>query len=158
MALLRTPWVEQHGGMTQAEHNLDHRFLARALIVVLGFGAVSAAAGLAIAIPGGGAGFPLGALDGTPFTSFVIPGLILGLVVGGTQLAGLTALWRRDRLGLFFASVAGFGMLIWIFTEVVLIGYSALQTVYFTVGGLELVLVLLLLGVIPGDAHRRHAG
>ena len=121
--------------------------ITRALVVMLAFGAVSALAGLIIAIPGGGAGFPLSALEGTPFTSFVVPGLILGVVVGGTQLMALVAVARGRDSGPLLASVAGFGMLIWIFTELAMIGYSILQTVYFALGLLELILVLLLLGV-----------
>lgn len=123
--------------------------ITRALVVMLAFGAVSALAGLIIAIPGGGAGFPLSALEGTPFTSFVVPGLILGVIIGGTQLTASVAVARGRDSGPLLASVAGFGMLIWIFTELAMIGYSILQTVYFALGLFELVLVLLLLGVTP---------
>lgn len=123
--------------------------ITRVLSMMLAFGAVSALAGFIIAIPGGGAGFPLSALEGTPFTSFVVPGLILGVVIGGTQLTASVAVARGRGSGPLLACVAGFGMLIWIFTELAMIGYSILQTVYFALGLLELVLVLLLLGVVP---------
>lgn len=130
-------------------HLVTRRLVDRGLTGALWFGAVSAVAGLVIAIPGHGAGFPLDALKGTPFTSFVIPGLILGVVVGGTQLAAAIAMLRTGPARLLLASVAGFGMLIWIFTELALIGYSVLQTVYFALGAGELILVLALLGVAP---------
>jgi hypothetical protein len=125
------------------------RLVARALTGALCFGAVSALAGFLIAVPGHGGGFPLDALKDTPFTSFVIPGLILGVVVGGTQLTAAIAMVRRSPVRLLLASVAGFGMLIWIFTELALIGYSVLQSVYFALGAVELILVLALLGVAP---------
>ncbi|MEO9151009.1 MAG: hypothetical protein ABI243_01310 [Lapillicoccus sp.] len=119
-------------------------------MAALFFGAASAVAGLVIAVPGGGGGMPLDTLKDTPFTSFVIPGLILGLVVvGGTQLAAAVSMLRADSHRLLLASVAGFGMVIWIFAELAMIGYSVLQPVYFALGVVELVLVLLLLGVLP---------
>ena len=46
-------------------------------------------------------------------------------------------------------TVAGFAMLIWIFTELAIVGYSWLQSVYFGLGALELILVLALLGIAP---------
>ena len=72
------------------------------------------------------------------------------MVVGGTQLAAATALLARRRAALLLSAVAGFGMLIWIFVELAIIQqYSWLQAAYFILGGLELILVLALLGVIP---------
>jgi hypothetical protein len=56
----------------------------------------------------------------------------------------------RRRAGLLLSAIAGFGMLIWIFVELAIIRqYSWLQAAYFIVGGLELILVLAVLGVIP---------
>jgi hypothetical protein len=97
-----------------------------------------------------GAGVPLEYLATSPFTSYVIPGLVLGLVVGGTQFAGAIALLARRKAALLLSAVAGFGMLIWTFVELAVIKqYSWLQTAYFVLGGLELILVLALLGIIP---------
>ncbi len=135
--------------MLPGARHVTRRLVTRALTGALWFGAVSALAGFLIAVPGHGGGFPLDALKGTPFTSFVIPGLILGVVVGGTQLTAALAMVRAGPARLLLASVAGFGMLIWIFTELAMVGYSVLQTVYFALGAVELILVLALLGVAP---------
>jgi hypothetical protein len=65
-------------------------------------------------------------------------------------------LWKR-RLALVLSAVAGFGMLIWIFVELAVISqYSWLQAAYFTLGGLELCLVLALLGIAPTFFHPLH--
>lgn len=149
------PEVGTAGARGSAVPPVGQSSTTRVLLGLLVFGAVSAVAGLVIAVPGGGAGFPLSALEGTPFTSFVVPGLILGVVVGGTQLAAAVAVARGRASGLFLAAVAGCGMLIWIFTELAMIGYSVLQTIYFALGLLELVLVVLLLGVVPPRRPRR---
>lgn len=41
-------------------------------------------------------------------------------------------------------------MMMWIFVELaIILQYSFLQTLYFGLGGLELILVLVLLGIVP---------
>lgn len=123
--------------------------MMRVLFWLLTFGAASALAGGVLGVGFNGAGVPLSYLAATPFDSFVIPGLILGLVVGGTQLAGAIAVARRARWSLLLASIAGAGMLIWIFVELAaMTEYSPLQTIYFGLGGAELAAVFILLGVL----------
>jgi len=123
---------------------------ARTLIALLLFGALSSFVGAVIGVVANGAGVPLSYLAHTPFTSFVLPGLILGVVVGGTQLGGAIALLLKRSQGPLLATVAGFGMLIWIFAELAILRqYSWLQSGYFALGGAELILVLALLGVVP---------
>ena len=42
-------------------------------------------------------------------------------------------------------------MMMWIFVELaIILQYSFLQTLYFGLGGLELILVVVLLGIVPG--------
>jgi len=126
------------------------RIVVRVLIALLVFGALSSLAGSILAIAANGGGVPIEYLANSPFSSYVVPGLILGVVVGGTQLAGAAALLARRRSALLLSTIAGFGMLIWIFVELAIIRqYSWLQAAYFIVGGLELILVLALLGVVP---------
>jgi hypothetical protein len=121
-----------------------------ALLVVEYFAAVSALAGGILGVFANGAGVPLSYLAHTPFDSYLVPGLILAIVVGGTQLTAAITLQRDAAWALPISAVAGFGMLIWIFVELAVIGqYSWLQTLYFAVGGLELMGVLVLLGVVP---------
>jgi hypothetical protein len=71
-------------------------------------------------------------------------------MVGGTQLAAATALLRGQLIALLLSAIAGFGMLIWIFVELAIIRqYSWLQSAYFALGAMELILVLALLGIAP---------
>jgi hypothetical protein len=103
-----------------------------------------------LAILFNGAGVPLKHLAASPFSSYVVPGLVLGVVVGGTQLAAAVALLTSRCSALLQSAVAGFGMLIWIFVELAMIQqFSWLQAAYFILGGLELFLVLALLGLVP---------
>jgi hypothetical protein len=91
-------------------------------------------------------------LEGSPFPSYVVPGLILGLVLGGIHLLAFLVLLRRDRWAFFFASAAGFTALIWIFVQMVVIPFSVLQAVYFVAGLAEVGFVLLALGVLEPTA------
>jgi hypothetical protein len=126
-----------------------HVILRRTLVVWLWFGALSALAGGVLGVFANGAGVPLAYLHGTPFSSYLIPGLVLGVVIGGTQLAAAILLQRRHPYDLTAASVAGFGMIVWIFVELAVISeYSPLQALYLGVGMGELALVLLNLGLL----------
>lgn len=87
-------------------------------------------------------------LRGSPFDSYLVPGLILLLVVGGTQAFAFVLLLRRSDWAVAAAGVAGCGLLIWVFVQMVIIPFSPLQAVYFGAGLLELVLALLLLDVM----------
>jgi hypothetical protein len=94
-------------------------------------------------------------LDGSPFDSFVVPGLALALVVGGTHLAAFVMAARRMRWAMLASAIAGFGVLVWIFVQMVYIPFSALQATYFGLGVAELAAVLVLLDVLHPWAHAR---
>jgi len=122
----------------------------RSLVALTLFGALSAIVGAVLGVASNGGGVPLEHLANSPFSSYVVPGLILGVVVGGTQLAAAVALLARHRLALLLSAVAGFGMLIWIFAELAIIRqYSWLQAAYFGLGATELIIVFALLGILP---------
>ncbi|MEO6310536.1 MAG: hypothetical protein ABIO33_07600 [Leifsonia sp.] len=129
---------------------LSARLVSGVLIGMLLFGAVSSFAGAVLAFNADSFGVPLEFLAKTPLTSFVVPGLILGGIVGGTQLTAAIAMLTRRRSALLWSAVSGFGMMIWIFVEMAIIEtYSWLQTLYFGLGASELILLLALLGIAP---------
>jgi hypothetical protein len=143
---------------------VSNHIVVWALTVLVVFGALSALLGAVLAIAANGAGVPLEYLKNSPFSSYFVPGLILGVVVGGTQLAAAIALLAKRGIALLLSAVAGFGMLIWIFVELAMIQhYSWLQGAYFILGGLELILVFALLGIGPAlvnplrESHATHS-
>lgn len=82
-----------------------------------------------------GMGIPLEYLRLTPFTSYVVPGLILGVVVGGSALAAALLLVLRHRWAYLVAFAAGAIMTGWIIVEVLLIRqFSWLQLGYLVIG------------------------
>ena len=76
---------------------VSNRIVVRILVALALFGAISSFAGAVIAIGANGGGVPVEYLANSPFSSYAVPGLILGVIVGGTQLAAATALLARQR-------------------------------------------------------------
>jgi hypothetical protein len=140
-----------------------HRRIRTALLVVLAFVTVTAFAG-GVALMVGALNPTLATalsppseyLEGSPFDSYLIPGLALALVLGGVHLIAFVLVLRRHPFALFAVAAAGYAALIWIFVQMIVIPFSVLQAVYFAAGLLELGLVLLMLGVHrAGRADRR---
>jgi len=126
-----------------------------ALIVVGAFNALSAVGGGIGLLTPGSMGIPLEIIEGSVFTSYLWPAVILIVVIGGTQLLAVIAELRRARTAPFWAAVAGFGMIVFIFVELAIMrGFSVLHGIYFSTGVLQLALVLALLGVLPGAVRR----
>ena len=98
------------------------------------FNAVSAVGG-GIALVAGGLAVPTVVLRHTPFESFVVPGIFLAVVIGGSATIGATALlvnWRRATV---ISAAAGAVMVGWIAGETVLVeGFSWLQGLYLLTG------------------------
>lgn len=131
------------------------------LLVVTVLQATAAVLGGIALIATDGLGMPATMLQNSPFHSFLWPGLILLVVVGGTQVTAAIALVRRADSADFWAAVAGLGMIIWIFVETMLVSEpSWLQPLFFATGVIQLALVLVLEGITrsvpgPGSHHRR---
>lgn len=131
------------------------------LLVLTAFCVVSAIAGFLYLGPGGAAGWSLEFLEGSPFDSYLWPGVILLVVVGGTQLLAFVLLVMRRGSAPFWTAVAGFAMVIWIVAEQLLfhvpdvsggwILLPVLQVVYSAVGLAELGCVLALLGLFDRE-------
>jgi hypothetical protein len=82
--------------------------------------------------------FPEVWLQGTPFHSYFFPGLILCLIVGGSQLvAGFILLWH-DSVARMASLIAGLVLTGWMAGELKLIGFQApIQVFFVTIGLLE---------------------
>lgn len=90
---------------------------------------------------------PVEWLDGSPFESYLIPGLVLLLVLGIGPLAVLYGLWRRASWAWLGARLVSVALLVWIGVEVLVIGYQPeppLQLIYGLLG-----VVLLAASLVP---------
>lgn len=80
-------------------------------------------------------------LDGSPFGDYVVPRLILGVIVGGSQLLAAAAVWRRAPGRRVAAPGAAVVLMGWIVVQVAIIGYvSALQPIVLAYALAELAL------------------
>jgi hypothetical protein len=113
------------------------------------FNALSAIAGGIGILATDGLGMPASLLTNGPFTTFTIPGLVLLVIVGGTQTLSAWLLIVRAESALLWTAVAGAGMVIWIFVETgIIAGISWLQILYFVTGAAQIIAVDALLGVV----------
>jgi hypothetical protein len=111
--------------------------------LLVGVGAVLGGGALAATPSGALLGMPLDLLDGTPFHNYLIPGLVLCLVVGGSNVVGGWLALREYRSAAISAVVGGLILIGWITSQIVLIGYRhPIQLVYLLCGAL-----ILLVGV-----------
>ena len=117
----------------------------KCLIVFLVLVGLSAVAG-GVALITNSTGIPASDLAGSIFPSYFWPGIILAVVVGGAYLVAAGVLIAKSKYDAEGLAIAGFGMLIWIFMEVCIVGYhSWLQILYFAVGIITLISTLYLL-------------
>lgn len=102
---------------------------------------------------------PVEQLAGSVFSSFLVPGLALLLVVGGSAVLATTLFLRRSRFAPIAAAFAGVMVMSFEFIEILVIGSPpgpafVMQVIYFVVG-LTLVgasLSLLWIDLIPSKS------
>ncbi len=96
--------------------------LRRALAAVLAFAALNAFGGGWYGLSGA-PGVPVEWLEGSPFTSYFVPSLVLMFVVGGASLVAAFAIVARLPAGRALALAAGAILTGWIAVQVAIIGY-----------------------------------
>lgn len=128
------------------------------LLLVQGLGGVGGGFSLVLKPDGSVMGMPVSYLDGSPFSDYLIPGLILLLVLGVLPLVAAAGLWVRRGWAWYVSFVVGCGLMIWILVEITIMPYDPLQIVFGVIGAL-IVLVSLTASVrrfygisLPGEA------
>jgi hypothetical protein len=117
-----------------------------ALTAIQAVGGIPSGVGM-VRDPVNNIGMPLSMLEGSPFGDYLIPGLILLIVLGVFPLIVLYGLIRRHRWAWWLALAVGAGLVIWIATEIALLGFLpgtgiVLQIVFGLVGAAIIVLAL----------------
>jgi len=116
------------------------KFVRVVLIVLLFFLSVTAALG-GIALMVNFYAPPVESLQGSIFPNFVIPGLALSVIVGGSALFAAILLLQKSKYALLFAATAGIIIMFFEFVEVLVIGAPTgpslvMQVAYFGMGTL----------------------
>ncbi len=98
------------------------RGLRAALVIADAFVALAAVGGgLALALGMESGRFPPGWLAGTPFADYVVPGLLLAIVVGGSAALATVMTVRDARTGGIASVIAGAILAGWIAGEIVVL-------------------------------------
>ncbi|WP_436924986.1 hypothetical protein [Halosimplex amylolyticum] len=117
------------------------------LAILDGFVALTAIGG-GVAMATGIDPLPQKWLTGTPFDSFLLPGLLLAVVVGGSAAVAAYGVLTDPAAGALLSVVAGGLLMVWIVAEVLLLdqpSWTAIEGIYFLVGA-----VMVLAGVTHG--------
>lgn len=123
------------------------RKLYRSLFVlhlIVGMGAI--AGGLAAILnPQEPLGMPVEALKNSPFTNFLIPGIILFTIIGlGNVIAALLNFYKSKYQG-YISSVFSWALVIWIVVQCIMINsVHFLHITFFTIGVAEAVLSMII--------------
>ena len=120
-------------------------FVRRALGILLAFGAINAFAGGYYGLTGA-RGVPVEWLDGSPFSSYFIPSLILLIVVGGSFVTAAVAVFARSRIARLAALAAAVIVTGWLAAQIAIIGYVSWMQPATAIAG---VLVLILGSQLP---------
>ena len=96
---------------------------------------------------------PAAYLADTPFSSYLLPGLLLAVVIGGLHAVAFVMVLRRHPWADLASAVAAFAVLIWIFVQMIYIPFSFLQAVYFVAGVVEAGLVMVRLDLFGRSAE-----
>jgi len=92
-------------------------------------------------------GLPLSLLDATPFKDFLIPGILLTAIVGGTNLIAVFFNIQRDTNRYNWAMAGGFVISGWIIAQMILIHAAHwLHFLYLAIGILTILLAYQLKG------------
>ncbi len=112
--------------------------MRNALLALLLFNGLSALFGGSVLVAGPDGsiiGLPLSLLSTTPFTDFLVPGLILFTVLGIGSCIGWWLAFRRSDHAIRWVQVVGLGTVIWIVVQVIMIqAVDVLHVIYGTVG------------------------
>ena len=107
-------------------------------LILNGFLALTAIGG-GVALMGGWGTPPVALLEGSPFRSYLIPGVALTFLVGGSGAAAFLAAGRRSPVAWQLSLASGTGIIIFEIVELLTIGSPAgpgrvMQVLYLLIG------------------------
>jgi hypothetical protein len=111
------------------------------LQMLIGLGAVGGGLALVLEPSGTNLGIPLEELENSPFSTYLVPGIVLIMVNGVGSLVGAAASFKRHRYAGETAMALGMFLVVWIILQVYwFAAFHWLHALYLGIGVLELVL------------------
>lgn len=128
---IRNRPVRTSSELVESRTSRVHRWLLAALCAFVGSTAFLGGVVLMAAPDGSLVHFPPDTLQHSPFTSFLVPGLLLASLVGLLNLFGAGLVVQRTPHSAHVAFAGGSALMIWLVTEAVMIrAFSPFQLVY----------------------------
>jgi uncharacterized membrane protein YphA (DoxX/SURF4 family) len=120
-------------------------YSAGTFLSLIGIGAIAAGIMFILEPDGNGGSMSIDILKNSPFTNFLIPGILLLVVHGIFSLIGALLSFIHHRYEGIAAMLLGVAMIIWISAQVYWIGWESwLQPAFLIVGTIEMALGLFL--------------
>lgn len=119
-------------------------YLLITLLLFQGISGVFGGAALVYDPSGDTLQMPLSLLAGTPFSTYLIPGLILLILLGIFPIFVAYIFWKRWKWSQMGSLAVGLALITWIGMEIAMIGYQnepPLQAIYGAVGFLILLIL-----------------
>ena len=124
------------------------KIINRLLLILHGFVGLGAMGGgmMAILNPDGPGGMAVDVLKNSPFSNFLIPGIILFAVIGlGNIFSSITVLLKSKYQG-YISSVFGWALVIWIIVQCIMLQMVIyLHVIFFTIGLVQAILAMIIL-------------
>ena len=119
--------------------------LLMACLLFLGISAIGGGGQFLLNPTGDIIGMPVDVLAGSPFTDFLLPGMILFTTLGLFPLVVLYGLYTERRWAWPAAIIVGIALIVWIVVQGLIVGFGHwLQWLYLSLG-----FVLILLALLP---------
>ncbi|WP_148860804.1 hypothetical protein [Natronococcus pandeyae] len=119
--------------------------LLMACLLFLGISAIGGGGQFLLNPTGDIIGMPVDVLAGSPFTDFLLPGMILFTALGLFPLVVLYGLYTERRWAWPAAIMVGIALIVWIVVQGLIVGFGHwLQWLYLSLG-----FVLILLALLP---------
>jgi len=124
------------------------KIINRLLLILHGFVGLGAMGGgmMAILNPDGPGGMAVDVLKNSPFSNFLIPGIILFTVIGlGNIFSAITILLKSRYQG-YISSVFGWALVIWIIVQCIMLNIVVhLHVIFFIIGLVQAILSMIIL-------------
>jgi hypothetical protein len=116
-----------------------------ALHTFVGLGALGGGI-MAILNPKGPGGMPIDALKNSPFSDFLIPGIILFTVIGLGNVFSAAMFLLKSRFQGYISSVFSWALVIWIIVQCIMLNAVVyLHVIFFIIGFVEAILSIIIL-------------
>lgn len=125
-------------------HPKQYQYLGY-LQIFLGMGALAGGLPMILTPDGSSSGLSTEVLQNSPFTNFLIPGIILLVLHGLGNLVASYYSLKFKKVAAYLGTILGGALIIWMLVQLYYLGYNSwLQPLYLTMGTIELVLGFLI--------------